>query len=232
MAFIYKITNNINGKIYIGKTEHNNPEDRWKEHLCSYTKHKCEKRPLYSAMKKYGPENFTFETIEETENPEEREIYYIDKYRTYVGFKDCNGYNATLGGDGAKRIDLDYDEIINYHTTEAIYRLSETRKHFNVDHDTMKNILKRKNIFWLSGEDNSKMRHYIEKGTIAQIDKDNNIINLFTSTFEANRFLNVTNNSENIGNVLRGYNKTAYGYKWMYVKDIPDNIWNQYKNKD
>lgn len=32
MAYIYKIENNINGKIYIGKTL-NTPEQRWKEHV-------------------------------------------------------------------------------------------------------------------------------------------------------------------------------------------------------
>lgn len=50
MAFIYKITNKINGKIYIGKTL-KTIEGRWKEHLKDYKRPRFEKRPLYSAMK-------------------------------------------------------------------------------------------------------------------------------------------------------------------------------------
>ena len=67
---------------------------------------KWKKRPLYDAMSKYGVQNFTFEPIEQIENSEElckREVYYIDKLQTYVGFDDCNGYNATLGGDEKAR---------------------------------------------------------------------------------------------------------------------------------
>lgn len=71
MGYIYKITNDKNGKMYIGKTELPNPEDRWKEHLNDYKKERCEKRPLYEAMNKYGVEHFHFEVIEETENSED-----------------------------------------------------------------------------------------------------------------------------------------------------------------
>ena len=51
-------------------------------------------------MNKYGVENFSVELVEETNIPEEREKYWINYYRSYIGFSDCNGYNATLGGDG------------------------------------------------------------------------------------------------------------------------------------
>lgn len=110
MGYIYKITNEINAKIYIGKTEYVNPEKRWKEHLREYKKARCEKRPLYSTMNKHGVEHFRFEVIEETDNPEEtckREQYWINELRTYVWFKDCNGYNATLGGDGKCYLNID-----------------------------------------------------------------------------------------------------------------------------
>ena len=69
MAYIYKITNDINGKSYIGKTEKNNIQERWKDHLIDYKKRRTEKRPLYSAMNKYGIEHFHIEQIEETDNP-------------------------------------------------------------------------------------------------------------------------------------------------------------------
>ena len=51
-------------------------------------------------MNKYGIEHFHIELIEETDNPEEREIYWIEKLGSFK-----NGYNATLGGDGKKYLD-------------------------------------------------------------------------------------------------------------------------------
>lgn len=46
-------------------------------------------------MKEYGIENFFVETLEETEEPEEREKYWIEYFGSFK-----NGYNATIGGDG------------------------------------------------------------------------------------------------------------------------------------
>ena len=54
MGYIYKITNDTNNKIYIGKTEYVDPLKRWKEHLTDYKKDRNKHRPLYSAMKKYN----------------------------------------------------------------------------------------------------------------------------------------------------------------------------------
>lgn len=64
MAFIYKITNLINGKSYIGKTSFS-IKKRFKEHQRDAFRDRNEKRPLYSAMRKYGIENFTVEQVEE-----------------------------------------------------------------------------------------------------------------------------------------------------------------------
>ena len=107
MGYIYKITNLINGKEYIGKTSLT-IEERFKQHIKDSTRRDFEKRPLYDAMNKYGIENFIVEEIEQCNNDllNEREEYWIDYYGTFH-----NGYNATKGGDGSFYID--YDEIIN-----------------------------------------------------------------------------------------------------------------------
>ena len=94
MAYIYQITNDINGKIYIGKTEFS-LEKRFKEHCQDAFRERCEKRPLYAAMRKYGIEHFHIELLEETDNPEERETFWIEEKQSFKF-----GYNATLGGDG------------------------------------------------------------------------------------------------------------------------------------
>jgi group I intron endonuclease len=96
MGFIYKITNKINGKSYIGKTQ-KSVEERFKEHISEMNKIRVAKRPLYAAMHKYGVENFQIELVEEVDNSVlgDRETYWIEHFGTYG-----DQYNATRGGDG------------------------------------------------------------------------------------------------------------------------------------
>lgn len=83
--FIYKITNLINNKIYIGLDS--GPESemrRWKNHQYSYKKHSG-KSKLYSSMKKYGIENFICEIIDRASSTKElrdKEEYWIAKLDT------------------------------------------------------------------------------------------------------------------------------------------------------
>ena len=65
-GYIYKITNTINQKSYIGKTI-NSIAERWKEHKKDSKRSYCKDRPLYRAMNKYGIENFTIEQVEEVD---------------------------------------------------------------------------------------------------------------------------------------------------------------------
>lgn len=97
MQGIYKITNKINGKIYIGQSV--NIEERFKSHKYTYNNPKANgyNTKFYRALRKYGIENFTFEIVEEVVNKEnlnKREIFWIQYYNSYK-----QGYNSTLGGD-------------------------------------------------------------------------------------------------------------------------------------
>jgi group I intron endonuclease len=58
---IYKITNRVNGKVYIGKTN-TTIAKRWRKHLNEAKWHDL--RHLYAAINKYGKENFSVETVE------------------------------------------------------------------------------------------------------------------------------------------------------------------------
>ena len=89
MGYIYKITNQINQKVYIGLTSRS-IEQRWQEHLRSVETLK-EKRPLYRAIAKYGKDNFTIEQIEEVENDflGEREMYWIHYYMLKSCFREA-----------------------------------------------------------------------------------------------------------------------------------------------
>jgi len=86
---IYKITNNVNGKFYIGKTI-KSAEERFQKHRYS---HQNQNTHLYNSMRKHGFENFSIEVIEEVENDiNERECYWIKHLNPH--------YNMTSGGDG------------------------------------------------------------------------------------------------------------------------------------
>lgn len=211
MAYIYQITNDINGKIYIGKTEFS-IEKRFKEHCQDAFRDRNEKRPLYAAMRKYGIEHFHIELIEETNNPKEREIYWIENKRSFK-----YGYNATLGGDGKKYID--YDLVIS--TYQEVKSEKITAKKLNIDVSSVRTILKHSNEKVYSSSEVIKKQY----GTlIKQIDKNNGeLIQIFSSAKDAAR--SVCPNTSSIGgvtshitDVCKGKRKTAYGYKWQYVE--------------
>lgn len=91
MIGIYKITNNINGKIYIGQS--NNIQRRFSEHQ---NRGATSRIPVDVAIQKYGKENFSFEIIEECtiEQLNQRETYWINHFNSIE-----NGYNCSVGGD-------------------------------------------------------------------------------------------------------------------------------------
>ena len=98
---LYKITNKINGKIYIGQSI--NIERRWQQHI--YEAKNCNQvasqYAIHKAFQKYGVENFIFEIIELTSSQtlNDREKYWIKYYNTYN-----NGYNETQGGNTGPRL--------------------------------------------------------------------------------------------------------------------------------
>lgn len=96
MSIIYKITNKVNGKIYVGETNRT-LKARWEQHL-RRANQKNTTEYLYSAMRKYGIENFYIEEITQCK-PEERfevETSYIIKFNSLAP----NGYNLVLSQNG------------------------------------------------------------------------------------------------------------------------------------
>lgn len=98
MIGIYKFTNKINGKAYIGQSTDILQRVKDHEHraLTNYPSNREYNKSLYRAIRKYGIDNFEFEVLETCEQSElnEKEKYYIALYDSYK-----NGYNETLGGD-------------------------------------------------------------------------------------------------------------------------------------
>lgn len=97
IGYLYHITNTINGKKYIGKT--NNIERRISRHFTDLKSGNHHSHKLQRAYNKYGRDAFlvTYETFLDTTEDAlaEKEILEIKKFDTYH-----NGYNETLGGEG------------------------------------------------------------------------------------------------------------------------------------
>lgn len=214
MAFIYEIINDVNGKRYVGKTEFD-INKRFKEHCSDAFKSRNENRPLHRAIRKYGVEHFHIRLIEETDFPEEREMYWISQRDTYR-----NGYNATLGGDGKRY--LDYDLIIQ--TYRDVMNISETAKICGVSRDSVQQILNVNNIDVKHSTD--ILRERLQK-TVGMYDKNNHskLIKSFSSTREASKYLIencITTSKENgvsahISQVCNNQRSSAYGYYWKYI---------------
>lgn len=93
MYYIYKYTNILNNKIYVGKTSKLNRRKATHKRLSKTVNSK-----FYNAIRKYGFESFSFEILEEVSSLQEankKEILWISFYNSFI-----NGYNSTIGGDG------------------------------------------------------------------------------------------------------------------------------------
>lgn len=96
MACIYKITNIINGKIYIGQTKQD-LKKRIRQHRSNS---KRLKTYLYSSMIKYGKDNFKFEKLIDGNFTREKLNELEIKFIQYYNSNNSNiGYNLTSGGD-------------------------------------------------------------------------------------------------------------------------------------
>lgn len=95
---IYKITNLVNDKVYIGSAL--NLKRRFHEHISSLTSGTHFNRHLRRAWLKYGSENFKFEILEECDSTFllEREQYYIDTYNSVeLGYNILPTAYSSLG---------------------------------------------------------------------------------------------------------------------------------------
>ena len=139
---IYKVTNKINGKVYIGQSV--DIGKRWRQHMTA-------KDDIYfhKAIQKYGVENFEWEVVEQCKKKDldEREIYWIEYYDSFN-----KGYNCTKGGEGNSGegspnwkggISLDRSEYSkqNYETNKE-KRKRQMKEHYEVNKEKMKRQMK------------------------------------------------------------------------------------------
>lgn len=233
---IYKHTNKKNGKSYIGLT-HQKLEKRWGYQGKGYQK---SQKLFYKAIKKYGWDNFTHEILEDNiptlEKANEREIYYIKLYRTYIGFEDCKGYNMTLGGDTNEHLGLPVYQI-DMKTLKIINEFSSIRTaelETNIERTAIVYCCKNKKCsitaggyYWCFKSNYTKEwkpreKKYkfnsIFKAEVYQINmNDLKIINKFESLSEASK--TIKKPISNIHACCKRKKRSCGGYFWCYANE-------------
>lgn len=155
--YIYKTTNLINDKVYIGKSE--------KEFDGSYYGSGI---LLWKAIKKYGIENFKVEVIETCETTvflNEREIYWIDQYKDH-------SYNIAKGGTGGDTIQNhpDKEEIIKRRNASV----SKSLAGHSVSEETRRKISEKKKGQTLSEEQKKKISETAKRNGLSGGDRYSN----------------------------------------------------------
>ena len=234
---IYKITNKVNGKIYIGKDEASNPS--------YYGSGKLIRR----AMKLYGKDSFEKEIVEEVERREllcEREIYWISFYSST---DRKTGYNIAKGGDGRDTLTNhpDLTAIRNKISNTLTGRIFTEEHLANLKKNHPKLTMEEKNMdkaAWLVsireshakrrgklleeivGEDRAKKikEHLKEKRQeraesfetpVAQYSKEGELLQTYKSQVEASKATGIRQGD--ISNCIKGRQKVAKGFIWKSI---------------
>ena len=208
---IYKITNRINGKIYIGQSIH--IEKRFRQHQTeSYYQGKHYNKILYQAIRKYGLENFTFEILEECSQDmlNEKEIYWIKYYDSYN-----NGYNATLGGENNFfSINIPSEEI--YKMWNEGKTVKEIKEFFHINGETVRKRLVNLDTYSehearvRAGKKNAPNSNLTQK--IVQYDLSGNIINKFDSISEISKKFGY--DMCTIKRCIEGKTYSSHNFRW------------------
>lgn len=131
---IYKITNKITGKSYIGQSH--DIIARWKKHISSMSTNRLKGKMLYEDLNKYGKENFSFEILEECGDNElnQKEEYWTQYYRTYY-----DEYNMTPGG---KKVKITNEQLLNIinDLSNTTMKHEEIANKYNLCIDTIQGI--------------------------------------------------------------------------------------------
>ena len=204
---IYKLTNLINGKVYIGQTT--NYEKRIKEHFKG-----VHNTYISNAILKYGKDNFQDALIDEAYSKVElnnKEKYWI---RGYNSNEKEIGYNLTSGGAHYTLSDISKKKISEskkgnifrigkYHSEESKKRISESKKGKKLSEDTRKKISEK-----TSGSGNPMYGISINTKSIRCIETG--------ETFSSMREAGIHKNIEpsNLSHCFDGRCKTSGGFHW------------------
>jgi group I intron endonuclease len=214
---IYKTTNLVNNKFYVGKDEKND------------SKYLGSGKVLKLALSKYGEENFKKEILEECSN--RKELNEKEKYWITVLSATTLGYNLAEGGTGGKT-KLNTIPIYQYDLSGVFIKkwesAGEVKRVLKFDDSSIMKackgkILSFKKYLW-SYEYHEKIEKYNDTRTIKilQYDKKGIFIKQWDSLIEIQRFYNISNRHIQI--TLDNPRKTAKGFIWLRKKDKIINV--------
>ena len=140
MVGIYKITNLVNGKVYIGQSK--NITVRWENHKSLGRCTNESNSYLHNAMRKYGVENFKKEVLEECRVDELniKEIQYIQEYDSMNREK---GYNQLPGGQHtvlSNEMTVEIVKEITSHLLDNKLTMKQISDIYGLSEDTISNI--------------------------------------------------------------------------------------------
>ena len=204
MGYIYKVTNSINNKIYIGQTRRTIPI-RWQEHIRdSFHQSRSYTSILHYAIRKYGEQAFIVEEVEQCDNEilNEREIFWINYYDS------CNGgYNISHGGNGYLK--HEDEELLDL--WDSGLSAGEIALQLDLCVDTVTRRLKLCDI----DQDEIVKRGYkliarANQKPIYQYDLDGNFIRGFKNVDEAEKITGIKNIKASSGTI----HKIMGGHRW------------------
>ena len=181
MNTIYKITNDFNNKVYIGKTSR--PlEIRFHEHEMNTSG--CNSY-IHNSIKEHGSSHYKIEAVEENipdDIVNERERYWIQYYNSYK-----EGYNLTPGGEGKTLPDDIIEKIKKLYQEGKTCR--EISEELNISHSTIYHRLTQ--YPWFDKKENYQrsINHFCKP--IDQYDEQKQYIQSFNSINEASRQLEI-----------------------------------------
>lgn len=173
IAYIYKITNVLDGKVYVGKTH--DLDKRILQHFSDLRKGKHHSHKLQRAVDKYGIDNFkvSFEEVEVSDEDALSllEIQEIEKCDSYN-----NGYNETLGGDGNKT-SLSFEESVLVYQILQRYKgvNRQIARYFSCDHTVIDGLAKNE-LYSRIEYDEAKMKELINKIGLEEQNKNENYV--------------------------------------------------------
>lgn len=183
--FIYKLTNILNNKIYIGLTTETISE-RCRKRIAEAKYKESRNSYILNAIRKHGSEVFKVEQLDTANTLEElqqKEIFYIQQYNS----TDRNiGYNLTKGGEGNLGLKMSDETKEKIRQKHLGIKWSDDRK---LKHSE---LLKSKNIDYSKGKENCRIYNLKACKKVGKFDVDNKLVKIYNTIAEASKYENVS----------------------------------------
>ena len=247
-GYIYKITNCVNNKIYIGQTTRT-LNSRWSSHKSEYKRRVNEDKLLFKAFDEIGIQFFKIEQINIFTSDSKSSLKEILNYKekTYIKILNSlfpNGYNMTPGGDSDGNATIGKKKVAQYDLYGKLLKIynsgTEANEILGVKSISAACIKKYLCLGYMwrfvNGKPEEKISPYkgVRTKRIIQVDNKGSIVGEFSSIAEASIYTNI--NNVTIGDCVANRNnrKTAGGYRWYEIpfnQDISNLHFNSFKRE-